>query len=238
MSRALLALVLVTVVLAACAGTPRSSPMTASCPAGVRGEAGTWTVASDQATPVPLSITLTEGWDGCDLFFKEVPVAGGGTAPAMVGFWLVGNVYADPCHWKKGPVDPSAGASVAELATALDRQHLTDAAPAVPITLDGFDGLRIEFAVADGVDITDCDRDQIAEFRYWDGAHLEAGRPVTDDSVFWLGAADAPGRVNEAWIVDVNGVRFVAQTSRTVDMSPSIRDELHRIIQSIDFRPG
>lgn len=212
---------------------------TVSCPAGVQGQAGTFAVHAADATPVPLEVTLTQGWDGCSLFYKEMPVAGGGTAPAMVGFWLVGNVYEDPCRWKTTRAKPAVGQSVDELATALDRQRLTDAEPAVAVTLDGFVGLRVEFAVPDDVDVAHCDRGQIAEFRYWDGAHLDpAGRPIQDDSVFWLGAADAPGRVNEAWIVDVDGIRFVAQTARTRDMAPAVRDELHGIVESIDFRPG
>jgi hypothetical protein len=226
------------------APSPSASPRSAgsdvtaaSCPLGVQGEAGRYRFSATDAF-VGLEMTFPEGWSGCSLFFKSMPDERVGTRVAMVGFWLVDNVYTDPCQWNGALLDPPVGPSVEDLAAALERQQLTSAETS-PITVDGRPGLRVTFAVQDGIDVSGCDRTNMAEFRYWDGARLDdQGRVFNDGSVFWLPAIDAPGRINEAVIVDVDGVRYVLQTAWTAGMDRIIRQELRTIVESVHFLTG
>jgi len=190
-------------------------------------EAGPYRLDEGDTQTIPLTVTMTEGWSGCGLAFKELgPPAG----LMMVGFWDGRNVYRNPCHWRDSRPDPGVGPSVADLATALVDQELTVSEPADPVTIDGYDGLHVRLEVPPALDTTGCDADpatpSTAEFRFMDGP---------GDSVWWLGAVDAPGLIGQLWILDVDGRRVVIQTAAFVDAGEARQDELAGIVSSIEF---
>ena len=238
------AAVLATLVMAACSSTggapteaasptpsptelaPSISPSPAepahTCAAGL---AGTYRWSATDTQTIPLTITMTEGWDGCGLSFKELGDPGG---LMMIGAWDVVNVYSNPCGWKSSLMDPPVGGSVDDLATAIDQQELTDAQPSEDVAIDGYAGEHVRLEVPVGLDTAACDADQIREFRFWDGP------PGSD---WWLGAADAPGLIGEAWIMDVDSRRVVIQAASFQDAGEARRDEIRGIVESIDFLP-
>ena len=174
---------------------------------------------------VPVAMTMTSGWKGCGMSFKELGEPAG---LMMVAFWNVENVYADPCSWKGGLFDPPVGPTVDDLVKALVDQARTEASTATDVTLDGYRGKHIRLEVPTDLDNADCDKDQIAEFRFWNGP---------GESVWWLAAADAPGLIGEAWILDVDGTRVVIQGAYFSDAPPANQAEIAQIVQSIDFNP-
>ena len=204
---------------------PTATPRVPSCPQGLPYNPGTylWTALDTQT--IPLAITMTEGWKGCGLAFKELGDPGG---VMMIGAWDVVNVYSNPCRWRSSLMDPPVGPSIDDLAAALDAQELTEAEPAVDATIDGYTGSHIRLEVPVDLDTGDCDAEQMPEFRFWDG-------PGGSD--WYLGAADAPGLVGEAWIMDVDGRRVVIQAASFLDAGEARRDEIHAIVESIDFLP-
>jgi hypothetical protein len=244
------------VVLAACTGATRTVPSTepgsqpAGTPATSRGPSATIASASETPpsgdgpcdgqrtlpagrrsitasqteTPFGVEITFTDGWKGCGLAFKELGEPGG---LMMIGFWDVRMVYPDPCGWSNyvGSRDTAAGND--GLMTALMNQDLTIAGPIEEVSLDGYKGKYIRLRVPAEVDANRCDRDQIAEFRFWNGP---------GESVWWLAAADAPGLIGEVWAVDVQGFRFVVQAASFEEAGNARRDEIHEIVESIDIQ--
>jgi hypothetical protein len=208
------------------AATSAPSPAVAPCPPDQQLKPGTYSVPPSQSeVPVPLTITVTEGWKGCGLSFKEL---GEPEGLMMVGFWDVRNVYTNPCQWRDSLSAPPVGPTVDDLAGALTAQDLTEATEATDTALDGFSGKYVRLEVPADLDTALCDRDQIAEFRFWNGP---------GESVWWLGAVDAPGLIGEAWIVDIDGIRVAVQAASFSDAQESRRDEIHRIVESIDFQP-
>jgi hypothetical protein len=206
--------------------TAASSPGAPLCPQDQPLAAGTYAISPEQSEmSLPITMTVTAGWKGCGLTFKELGDPGG---LMMVGFWDVRNVYADPCRWKGGLFDPPVGPRVEDLAKALVDQARTEAKPATDITLDGFSGKYVRLEVPADLDTAACDRDQIAEFRFFNGIA---------ESVWWLGAAEAPGLIGEVWIVDIHGTRAVVQGASFMDARAEDREEIHRLVESIDFGP-
>jgi len=197
-----------------------------TCHADQRLETATYVVPPKLSEiPMPLSITMTEGWKGCGMSYKEL---GDPAGRMMVAFWNVDNVYADPCHWMGGLFDPRVGPSVDDLAKALADQALTEAGPATDVKIDGYSGKHVRLEVPPGLDTSGCDKDHIAEFRFWNG-------PA--DSVWWLGATEAPSLIGEVWILDVDGTRVVVQGAYFSDAPAANQAEIARIVESIDFNP-
>ena len=204
----------------------RPSPTPGPCPAGAI-PAGTYLIPPAQSEiAIPLTMTLTDGFDACGLSIKG---SGNRKGLIMVAFWTVRNVYADPCKWKSGRFDPAIGPTVDDLVRAMTDQRLTEASPATDITLDGFAGKHLRLQVPSTLDTSGCDLDGgNAAFRFWDAP---AG------SQWYLNAVDAPGLIGEAWILDVYGTRVTVQGAYFSEAPPAIQAELHRIVESIDFYP-
>ena len=142
---------------------------------------GRWAVPADDSPETPLAVI-------------DVPTAGfnGGarwiwTNKAVIGYWTVAGVYKDPCS-RSGAV-PSAGDTVEDLARALDAQKLTTATEAVPVTVDGHDGLYLQVSTP-------------AELDY--GTCLDDGLVIFDDAAAWSEPV-----ATRFWILDVDGQRVV-----------------------------
>jgi hypothetical protein len=97
--------------------------------------------------------------------------------------------------------------------------------------LGGFPANYVRLSVPEGLDVSDCDRVTIAEFRFFKGP----GEELTGSSVWWLGAADAPGLIGEVWATDLDEVRVVVEAAYYSDATQAEVDEIHGIIESIAF---
>ena len=175
----------------------------------------------------PLAITMTDGWTGCGLHYKELGDPGG---IMMIGTWDVANVYRNPCTWKTSLPTVPVGSTVDDLVTALVDQEITDATKPSDVELDGYRGKYLRLSVPAGFKST-CDRDvnsTVEEFRFLNGQ---------GDAVWWLGAGDATGIVGDVWVLDVGGKRVLIQAASFADAGEARREELKGIIGSIDFMP-
>jgi len=203
-----------------------------ACPADGRMSAGRYSLTAEQTLTIPAEITVTDGWNGCGLIIKEFGAPGG---PALIGFWVVENVYRNPCYWNGGLMDPSAGPSPDDLVTALVDQELTDADAPSTGTLGGHPASYVRLTVPDAADVSSCDKvgSGEPEFRFWKGP----GEELTGSAVWWLGAADAHGLIGEVWAADVGGNRVVVQAAHFSDADQAEVDEIHAIVESITLLP-
>jgi len=208
---------------AAASPPPSADAGVPACPVSGRQAAGTFSLGAAATQTVPATITIAEGWDGCGLLIKDFGVRGG---PAIIGLWSVTNVYADPCHWDGGLMDPAVGPSAEDLAAALADQALTDTSEPTDATLGGLPAMYVRLEVPADVDVTTCNVVREAEFRFWNGPGA---------SVWWLGARDAPGLIGEVWILEIDGLRAVVQAAYFSDAGQAEIDEIHRTIESIRF---
>lgn len=195
--------------------TPRPSPRSlADVPAGEELEPGSYewsTVGS-----LTVSLTVPEGWTGFDLGVAKEESS---DSFAAVAVWPsdteVGQVYADPCQWSAGTVEPAVGPTVDDLATALaDQPQRGDAIP-TDVSIGGYNGKMIELTVPDDIDLADCDQ---GEFRSWNGRFHQG-----------------PGQVDRIYILDVDGQRVVIDAHHLPAASEAVRTEQEAIVASLRF---
>jgi hypothetical protein len=135
--------------------------------------------------------------------------------------WVVGNVYADPCHWIGTLLDPPVGSSVDGLVAALASQKGRHASTPTDVTVDGFAGKYMELTVPARINLADCDGGQ---FRTWLG---------TDGGARYL----EPGQRDLLWIVDVDGVPLVIDVALGAGTSAQDRADRIKIVESVQIDP-
>ena len=237
--RDLAALATLLILIAGCTGQPApsgsvasvaGSPGVVACNEGTRTTAGTYRLSAADTFSVPATVTIADGWHGCGLLAKEFGEPGG---PAIIGFWSVENVYANPCHWEGALTDPPVGPTADELVNALVEQEVTETSTPSATTLGGDPATYVSLRVPEEADVADCDRVEIAEFRFW----KEPGEERVGSAVWWIGAADAPGLIGEVWALDLDDTRAVVQAAYYADALAAEVDEIHQIVESIIFEP-
>jgi hypothetical protein len=160
------------------------------------------------------TITVPDGWDNVQGYG-----VGSASSNAVIVFWPsdaeVARVYADPCQWEDGVVDPPVGPTVDDLATALANQPQRGDAVPTDVTVDGYDGKMIELTVPADVNFADCDRGQ---FRSWDGRFHQA-----------------PGQIDRIYILDVGGQRLTIDAHFPPGTSEAALAEQQAVFDSIQI---
>ena len=160
---------------------------------------------------IEISYTVPAGWkrepSGPELMGPISDEIGG------LSFWTVSNVFADPCQFELGTLQPPPGASVDDLADALAGQPGIDPAPASEVVVDGFAGKYIEYVTP----ATGCDA-----FGPW---------PTPNGLVLF------PSTEARYWILDVDGTRLVMLAYVWDVATQEGRDALQGIIDSVEITP-
>jgi hypothetical protein len=135
---------------------------------------------------------------------------------------VVGNVYADACHWDGTLLDPPVGASFDALVAALANQLGSHASTPTDVTLAGFAGKGMQLTVPARIDLADCDNGQ---FRFWlDTGGGERNTPFT-------------GEHSQMWILDVDGVPLVIEAAWSFGASAQVQSELIHMVESVRIDP-
>jgi len=189
-------------------------------------EAGTTYIIYDDRVSGPRWVVLTvpaNGWVSNDwILFKNVPGSSDTHLIAM-STWTVGNLKADPCHWKAGTLDPPVGPTVGDLAAALLEQTGPARGTSTDVTLGGYRGKKIEFSIPSYFDSSSCDE---GVFSRWEAAS-EPGN--------WGGWIYGGGMRNAVYILDVDGQRLVIDTMSLPGASAADLAEFDQVIASIRF---
>ena len=210
--------------------SPVGSPTVASIPDGPLA-AGTyripqWDTGCSERQPgcspspehdaVRVTLAVPDGWEGIvgTIWLAEKGNDGPDGAGLLVGrgAWLM----SDPCTRANHviPPDIAVGPSVGDFATAVADHPLLDVTDPVDVTLAGYSGKYLELQVP--ADISMCE-----VYRPW------------DPGIF----AQGPSHLWHLWILDVDGLRFVVQSTDYPGTSAKHRSELQAIVDSIEFEP-
>jgi hypothetical protein len=206
--------------------SPPASPQPASTPTPVAEDASIeGRVLGDGEYP-SYTVEAPDGWSTPDGHF----IIGDGAFVQGVSVWDVGDVPRDPCHWKDTSVDP--GPSVDDLVGALVAQRYRDASKPVDVTIDGHDGLFVEWSVpSDWVVTGDADFEGCDEVK--SNGH--------NDFVSFFGDglgeryAQVAGQVDMLWVLDVDGERLVVDATYSPDATKADRAALTSVVESIRF---
>jgi hypothetical protein len=141
---------------------------------------------------------------------------------------IVGNVYTGGCHWRGTELDPPAGPTVDDLATALST--LPGASPPVSVTVGGHPGKKVELSTPADLDVaTECDSDG-------GGSDGIFGRFVFDRGYSAAPYTHGIGQHQTIYILDVDGMRQVIDVMYLPGASPADRAEQDQIVASIRFQ--
>ena len=168
------------------------------------------------------------GWSAFDPIFVGKNVAGGGDVfDLYFSPHLVSNVYTGGCHWLGTALSPPVGATVDDLAAALNAQAGPGASSPIDVTVGGHAGKKVELSIPQDVDVTTCDSDgDFALFGRWlPAAQAYGAAPWTYGN----------GQHNTVYIIDVDGKRQVIDTMYLPGTSAADRAELDQIVASIRF---
>ena len=161
-------------------------------------------------------ITVPDGWAGIagSIWLNDL----GNGAPDGAGL-LIGRgawLLRDPCTKAEHaiPADVEVGPSVDDFANAIADHPLLDATDPVDVTLAGYTGKYVDLQVP--ADLSKC----------------EAYRPW-DPGIF----AQGPSHQWHLWILDVDGLRLVIQSTDYPGTSAKHRAELQAIVESITIQP-
>lgn len=226
-------------VAAACSGAPADPSSTPTAAASSPS-------AETTLTPVPSAgpeITTIAGHsigDAVQGYTVEAPVGwstfdGGfvvqqGSNVTGLSVWDVGEVPRDPCHWQDSLRDP--GPTVDDLVEALTTQRLRHATKPTPVTLDGYEGLYLEWSVPADMVVTGD-----AEFH---GCDIQPSNGLRD-FVSWFGNGSGEryqqvaGQVDMLWVLDVEGQRLLVDATYSPDDTEADRAELAAIVESLRF---
>jgi hypothetical protein len=171
---------------------------------------------------IRVTFTVPDGWaghtgSGVWLAEEESSAPSGATLSFGRGSWL----HSDPCLTAAqiaangAPPDVAVGPSVDEFANALADHPLLDATDPVPVTLGGYSGKYIDLQLPS--DLTGCNT---SYFPWEPGIY-----------------AQGPSHRWHLWILDVDGVRVVVQTTDYAGTSARRLAELKAIVESIEIEP-
>ena len=186
-----------------------------------------WTACPQPTTPgcsdpaaaksIRFRMTVPEGWAGIGpavwLATEEAAPPGGATVGFGRGSWM----HSDPCRDAPEPDFPvvEVGPTVDDFADALaDNPKLEVTAP-VAVTLGGYSGKYVDLQVPS--DISRCPTSYF----------------VWEPGIY----AQGPSQRWHLWILDVNGVRVVVQSTDYAGTSAQDRADMQAIVDSIQIEP-
>ena len=175
--------------------------------------------------PLRIALSLPAGWKAWK--FGVFPEQEGAEPPTGRGlsFWLVDNIYADPCRWEEGVLDPPPGSSADDLAAALAEQRGRYATAPTTATLSGRAAVEMELTVPPDLRFSSCSRERgHAYVISWPQRYPPGG------SRYHQG----PGQHDHLWILDIDGDRLVVDASFFPATSESDRSELFEMAESVE----
>ena len=169
---------------------PTQTPTPLALYSGSNFAAGTYVIGAP--FPVRVTLAIPDGWRS---WISDANVAGlivdngvgdgaSGWGPA---FWIVQNVYADPCEVASA-LSPQLGPSVDDLVSALTSLPGYEATAPTDVTVSGFAGVEFELTAPEY-------GDECRNHRTW-STHSDPRQML-------------PGETNRIQILDVDGVRLV-----------------------------
>ena len=169
-----------------------------------------------------VTFTVRAGWDAQLNGPYRFEVRKAGDSPIGIAFDVFDKVYADPCHYEQGLLDPLPGPSVNDLATALASLPGFEATTPTDVTIDGYAGKQLDLTAP-------------ASF---DGCTMSP-----EGYLLWelpLGATQTflPGQRDRIWIVDVAGQRLVIDVLEVPGRTPQDDADIQAILDSIQLAPA
>jgi hypothetical protein len=178
-------------------------------------QSGCTETAADDS--IRFTMTTPDGWNAFGpwvVFEDNQPPSGAGIA-----FIRGASLLTDPC--KFGTPWIPVGPTVADFVDAVAKHPLLDTTTPVDVTLAGYSGKYFELEAPADISMCDSEPGGPPQYRPWEPGIYAQG----------------PGHRWHQWVLDVDGVRIVVQSSDYAGTSEHRRTELQSIVDSIKIEP-
>ncbi len=168
-----------------------------------------------------VTVSVPAGWKGNiggPYHVGLEPASGSGA----VGLSIFDKVYADPCHYDKGLLDPLPGPTVDDLATALAGLPGLQATTPSDVTVAGYQAKYLTLTAP--ASFTGCTLSPDG-YLVWE---LPLGGRAT------IGAGDR----SRVWILDVGGQRLVISTEESPAETAPAKTEVQGVLDSLRIAPA
>jgi hypothetical protein len=135
---------------------------------------------------------------------------------AAVGWYVTTNLFADPCHWQEGTLDPPVGPSVDDLVAALKRLPGFVVTGPSPSTIGGLPAQSLTVVLT--VSPADCDQSQL---KVW------SEMPTGGRDTYW--------GTSTVRVLDVGGTRLMVISTPLPD-SADMTADIDAIVRSMRFQ--
>jgi len=200
--------------------TPSPSPHVLTTGSTAEFEAGTYVTGDPFLARV--TFTLPSGWEGNMGGPYAVFLGRASTGVELLRFLIFDKVYADPCHYDRGPLVPSPGPSVDDLVGALTGVPGLDVTTPTDVTVGGYRGKEITVSPP-------------ASFA---GCTLAGGKYVLWELPLGTAIDLQAGQRDHLWILDVDGQRLVIEAPEPPNESAQDRAAVQGIVASILLAPA
>ena len=179
------------------------------------------TYVTDSPFLARVTFTLPAGWEaqvgGPYAVFLDQP-----NGPAL-SFMFLDTVYADPCHYDKGPLNPPPGSSVDDLVTALKSLPSVTSAAAPDVIVGSYAAKQLTLTAP--TSFAGCTLAPGGGMRVWE---LPLG-----------GIRDmAAGQTRRYWILDVNNQRLVIEGTERPGSEAADQAAVQSIVDSMTVAPA
>ena len=201
--------------------SPTPTPMALNM--GTLGQLQPGTYVTAHPFLAQVTFTVPAGWEGI-MGGPYLVDLGKAAESAAVSFQIFDTVYADPCDFSNGPLDPLPGPSVDDLATALAGLPGLDVTAPTDITIDGYRGKQLTLTAPS--DMTGCTLSGEGNLLTWE---LPLGARI----------GMTPGEVDRVWILDVDGQRLVIDApDKPGALDDASKAEVQAVLDSIRIAPA
>jgi hypothetical protein len=183
-------------------------------------------VVIDTEFPLTIVFDLPEGWikqeqePAMAVALASISVLRDDAWPEWVEWYIVENVFADPCRSAGGPLVPAVGPSVDDLVGALTNLVGMPAGPVTDVTIDGYSGRSFELTTELDADL--CNGPSAPWLDLWTYGGGEVHRTLENASM-------------RIWVLDVEGTRLVAVEDAYADATANERFQGEQIVNSMRF---
>ena len=168
---------------------------------------------------VRVAFTVPGGWQG-EIPGPNLAILEREGRSTGINFQLFDTVWADPCDFDRGALEPPVGQSVDDLVSALVAMPTIEVSRPSDVTLGGRDATSLVLtapATSEG-----CTLDDEGRLRIW---QLPLGATLSL----------APGEQTRVWILDVEGERLVIDVPVNPGQNPDDVAEIQEILESLRF---
>ncbi|HEX4902775.1 MAG TPA: hypothetical protein VFV42_08195 [Acidimicrobiales bacterium] len=195
-------------------------------------EPGTYAIDpdADDATSMKVLFDVPEGWES---WLGAVRFANRGHVALSIV--EVENLVAEGCRGHY-PADPPVGPTVEDLASALTALAPFEVtSPPAAVDLLGHTGVHLQLRVPD-LPTEPAERSSDRAFATCTGGQLHSWYAPNLDGAYY-GYNGEPGRVEDYWILDVDGTRLVLITTTGPSSPPEDVEQLGRVFDSVRIVP-